>query len=250
MWFKPRCPVDPDHEEWIKYRMLWLEREFLLDRFRRYPVILPTHEYFPEPYTGREEDVPVVLRRVCDYMGVAPERVTLGFYSERGPDLGEGFQLEGRRRGSAGLYRNNGSQEVWLELSLLRDQLALTATLAHEVGHVLLLGDRRISRDEEDHEPLTDLLTVCLGMGLFTANAYLRESRWQGVRYSGWSLSRQGYLSASVYGHALALFAWSRGERRPTWAKHLRPDIHVPFKRGMRYLEAKRRDGSRQNSDR
>jgi hypothetical protein len=236
MWFKPRCPVDPDHQAWIESRMLWTDREFDLDSFRRVSVILPTPEFFPDPFSGSEADVEALLHRVCGYMRVDPSRVSLGFYSERGPDLGEGFRLQGRRKGSAGLYQRGDISKIWIELSKLDDLLALIATLAHELGHVHLLGDGRISRDSEDHEPLTDLLTVCMGMGLITANAYLREKHWQGVRYSGWSLSRQGYLSAPMYGYALALFAEARGERNPAWAQHLRLDIRAPFKQSLRYL--------------
>ena len=39
-----------------------------------------------------------------------------------------------------------------------------------------------------------------------------------------------------MYGYALALFAKARGERKPGWLKHLRPDVRVPCKRGIRYL--------------
>ena len=37
------------------------------------------------------------------------------------------------------------------------------ATIAHELGHVILLGGGRITRDDEHHEDLTDLITVFLG---------------------------------------------------------------------------------------
>jgi hypothetical protein len=37
---------------------------------------------------------------------------------------------------------------------------ALVATIAHELGHVLLLGDGRVATQQQDHEPLIYLLTV------------------------------------------------------------------------------------------
>jgi hypothetical protein len=49
--------------------------------------------------------------------------------------------------------------------------VALVSTLAHELGHVLLLADGRISAQQQDHEPLTDLLTIFFGLGIFSANA-------------------------------------------------------------------------------
>jgi len=52
--------------------------------------------------------------------------------------------------------------------------MGLIGTTAHEVAHVLLLADGRISREEPDMEPFTDLLTVYLGLGIFTANTAFR----------------------------------------------------------------------------
>src|SRR5262249_54398499 len=119
----------------------------------------------------------------------------------------------------------------------LDDPLAMVATMAHELGHVLLLGQGRVSADVEDHEPLTDLLTVFLGLGIFTANSVLREHYWDAGAVSGWSMGRSGYLTMAMYGYALSLFAWMRGEVQPSWAKELRLDVRSAFKEGLRFLE-------------
>jgi hypothetical protein len=50
----------------------------------------------------------------------------------------------------------------------------LVATLAHELGHIILLRPGLIKRTKEDMEPLNDLLTIFLGFGIFTANAAFR----------------------------------------------------------------------------
>jgi len=110
--------------------------------------------------------------------------------------------------------------------------------MAHEVGHILLLADGRIDpTKEEDHEPLTDLLTVFLGMGVITANAVLRETYYSTGAVSSWNMSRRGYLSMAVYGYAHALFARWRGERDPDWARALRPDVRDAFDKAMVYLD-------------
>ncbi len=105
--------------------------------------------------------------------------------------------------------------------------MSLVATIAHELGHVHLLGDGRISADEEDHEPLTDLLTVFLGVGIFPANSVIRDVNWHSGNMEGWSISRQGYLTAPMFAYALALFAYIRGEYKASWSKHLR--LERPF---------------------
>jgi hypothetical protein len=240
VWFQSKCPVNAEEKAWIERRMVWLDEQFGRDRLLRFPVVLPTVEFFPDPYRGTEEDARAVHGRVCGYMGIDPGRVHLGFYSEKEPDLGEGFRREGRRQGTAGLHRGGERPEIWIETSRLDDPAALVATLAHELGHVHLLDDGRLSHDEADHERLTDLLTVYFGFGVLRANAYLREKRTEGLRYTTWSLSRSGYLLAPAYGYALSLFTWARGEPNPPWARELRLDVRQPFSQGLRYLRKTR----------
>jgi hypothetical protein len=247
MWFQRKCPVRAEQKAWIESRMGWLSDQFGRSRMVQSAVILPTVEFFPEPYSGTEDDARLLLGRVCCYMGIDPERIRLGFYSEQGPDLGEQFRPEGYRRGTAGLHFRGEQPAIWIETRQLDNPVPLVATMAHELGHVHLIDDGRISRDVEDHEPLTDLLTVYFGLGIFTANSYLRE-RWKhGLRSSSWSLARVGYLSAPEYGYALSLFAWSRGDQNPAWAMHLRPDIRHPFRQGLRYLLKTRDSAFRPN---
>src|SRR5207244_3098696 len=125
---------------------------------------------------------------------------------------------------------------IWVDVGNLADPLALVATLAHELGHVLLLGQARISTQEEDHEPLTDLLTVFLGLGIFTANSVLQEKYWHAGAVSGWQIGRRGYLHMPEFGYALALFAWAREEADPPWSNELRADVHSAFVAGSRFL--------------
>jgi hypothetical protein len=234
-WFRSRaqCPVDPPTKEWIERRMLWLTEQFGRDRLRATEVILPSSEYFPDPYSGTPEDAQGMLDRVCGFMRIEPGSVLLDFYEDRNP-----VHDEHGRQGTAGLYDEaQGKYRVWVEVSNLDDPLGMVATMAHELGHVLLLGQGRVSADVEDHEPLTDLLTVFLGLGIFTANSVLRENYWHAGAVSGWSMGRSGYLTMPMYGYALSLFAWMRGEAHPSWAKELRLDVRSAFKDGLRFLE-------------
>jgi hypothetical protein len=221
--------------------MGWLAGEFGLETMLRARVIVPTVELFPDPFDGTEAAASVLLRRVCVYMGVDPDRIRLGFYSEELPDLAYPYLREQYWQRTAGLYRRSRRRRrrrdrIWIESSQLQDPISLAATFAHELAHVHLLGDRRLTGEEEDHEPLTDLLTVYLGLGILTANAFLRERREADGHRMRWSLHRVGYLSASLYGYALALFAWVRGERQPSWTGELRLDVRTPFEQGLRFL--------------
>lgn len=234
-WFRsqPVCPVGADTRTWIDNRWKWLENQFGRRRLRNLTVVLPRPEFFPEPYYGEEEDVRRMLDRVCQYMGLDPATIELSLYDER-----ESVHLEGWRSGTAGLYEpEDGRYRIWVEASGLDDPAGVVATLAHELGHVHLLGHGRISAEAEDHEPLTDLLTVFLGLGVFTANAVIRESTWRAGATSGWKIGRQGYLGMPVFGYALARFARARGEDGSAWSRELRLDVGTPFKQAMRFLE-------------
>src|SRR5262249_26780470 len=89
---------------------------------------------------------------------------------------------------------------------------------------------------EEDHEQLTDLVPVFLGLGLFAANAPVRDRSYTENNWHYFKIDKQGYLPSRMLGYALALFAYVRGEAKPAWARYLRPDAAQPLKRGLRYL--------------
>jgi hypothetical protein len=229
----PKCPVDPKVAAWIEWRMKWLADQFGMGTLRDALVILPRAKYFPDAYDGSDESIQNLLARVCGYMGVSAETVRFSLYEERAP-----IETEGLVQGTAGLYtEENGAFRIWLEAKNLDDPLALVATMAHELGHVLLLGHGRISSDEADHEPLTDLLTVFLGLGVITANSVIRESSWSAGAWSGWSVGRRGYLTMQMYGYALAVFAHLRDETEPEWAIHLRADVRSAFRLGRNWIQ-------------
>jgi tetratricopeptide (TPR) repeat protein len=236
-WFRrAECPISPEDERWIDHRMAWLVEQFGKARLHETQVILPTPEFFPEPFDGTEEDALVLLHRVCTYMGIDPDRVELQLYSEgqretRGPHV---VDLES---GTAGLYEERDqSIVVWLETRQLEDPARVVATLAHELAHVHLLGDRRVSREAVDMEPLTDLATVFLGMGVFTANTILNEAHWHSGQLSYWQMGRHGYLTAPLLGYALALWADYRDDLKTRWARRLRLDVREPFQQALRYF--------------
>jgi hypothetical protein len=202
-------------------------------------VILPRPEFFPDPYHETESDARRILDRVCGYMRLDPTTIRMSLYDESDPNAGNPIFSGQRQQGTAGLYQPEGRYyRIWIEVSNLHDPLALIATMTHELGHIHLLGHGRIQSDADDHEPLTDLLTVFLGLGVFTANSVIREHSWFEGGYSGWSISRRGYLGMAAYGYAFAKFARCRSETWPDWADELRPDVHSAFKQAMRFLHA------------
>jgi hypothetical protein len=79
---------------------------------------------------------------------------------------------------------------------------------------------------------LGDLAAVYVGAGVFVANASIQERNWSTAHESG-------HMTLAMYGHALALFAEDRGEEKPAWANHLRPDVRKEFVASRRYLKSR-----------
>ena len=246
-WFTPKCPVCDEEKEWLEKAGAWLVKEFNIE-IDNITVILPTPEFFPDRYRGEEEDVRTLLGRVCSYMGVNVDRLSLDLFSDKEKEMRNHLpSFESSHRSAAGLYRE-GEDLIKISLSSdhLRDPMTLVAVIAHELGHVLLLADKKIARDRKDHEHLTDLLTVLLGLGIFTANSAFQFTQWSGGFKQGWQTQRLGYLTEPMFGYALALFAFTRRERKPNWSKYLEGNVKHHFKSGLNYLQGSK--GARHGS--
>lgn len=234
---KPKCPVDPVIKGWMEYRLNWLADRFGHDRLFEMQVVTPTNDFFPFALDGSEEAAEQTFGLVRRYMGIEPKQVHFEIYDEENPpDLGVPHEYETDR--TAGFYEDSIYKRVGVERSQLRDPTSFIATLAHELGHVHLLGSGLLDHAEEDHEPLTDLITVYFGMGIFGANAALHERQWQQGLWHGHSSRKMGYLDFPKWGYAHALIAHARAEDKPAWAKHLRPDVRKFFNDGLKYLKA------------
>jgi hypothetical protein len=223
--FAPKCPVDLWEKTWTEYRFHWLTEQFGLERLRRTKVILPTEEFFPEPFEGSVEDAGRLCARLCEYMEINPARLRI----EVVPDE--------QMPGAVGRYIPGEPTLIRVVESALADEQRLAAVLAHELAHEALLGGGKLSAEEEDHELVTDLATVFLGVGLFGANVTVTEQHHQDGQWYWWFMQQQGYLNSLILGYGLALFAWMRGEEQPAWIRHLRLDAASTMKNGLRYLQ-------------
>jgi hypothetical protein len=225
-WFKPRPkpPVDTWYKAWTETRMLWLADQFGCDRMLKARVLRPVEEDFPGPYRGTDDDARGLMECLCDVMGVDPHRVEL--------EIVEDQQIPG----AAGHYDalESGRSIIRIARSRLAEFQGLVATLAHELAHELLLGRGLLTAEVDDHELITDLLPVFLGLGIFTANATIFDhAKHRGNR----QIRQHGYLPSHVLGYALALFAHVRGEGEPEWCEYLRLDAATALRAGLKYLE-------------
>ncbi|MDR3458264.1 MAG: hypothetical protein P4N60_12515 [Verrucomicrobiae bacterium] len=241
-WGNPKLPLKDDQQAWIEGSFQWLLTEFGEEYFLRRRTILPEPSFFPDKYKGTEECVLKLAERICAYMDVSPACVEVDFFTDR-DNTAEKHRLGGEEShsGAAGLYATKTSNEprkkIFINISQFKKPTSLVATIAHELGHVILLGGGKISREDESHEYLTDLITVFLGLGIFTANSAFQFSQWQDHSHQGWSASRLGYMSEEMFAYSLAVYAWMRGETNPKWSGHLALNVGHYFKQSLKYLE-------------
>ena len=246
--FAPKLPVTESEREWVDEGFNRLERMLGRRRMLDATVVLPDAEHFPDAYDKTPEAVEKLFHRVCTFMRVDHRSVELQIFREEGRELRDLLPYwSGKSDGCAGVYLHKPAPDeqadehekrmvIGVRSTQVEDPLALVATIAHELGHVILLGGGLLSHDTPDHEPMTDLLTVFLGFGIFSANSAARFRQYQDEMRYGWSMERLGYLPQEVYGYALAKFVAERGESKPRWTKYLCTNVLAYYKRSSAWL--------------
>ena len=245
----PELPISEDERQWVNEGFMRLERLLGRRRMLEAKIVEPTAEDFPDPYDRSPEAVEKLFSRVCTYMRVDRDGVELEIFQDETEELMEilpHWHGDGGTR-AAGFYLHASERErkddggpgrmvVAIRSTSRKDPMSLVATVAHELGHVILLGGKLMDPKPPDHEPMTDLLTIFLGLGIFTANSACRFKQHQDDRRIGWSMRRLGYLTERMFGYALAKFAIERDDHKANWARHLTPNVRSDFKRSKQWL--------------
>jgi hypothetical protein len=236
---KAKLPVTPDQQTWVDWSFTRLAETLGAERLHTAVVMLPTPHHFPDPYDGSEAALQRMFERVAHAMDVNPASVRLTVFDNAG-HISENLMPfgAGQASGPGGFYKQDdaGRTEISISAEKLKDPAALVAVLAHELGHVILLRPGLVDRNAFDMEPLNDLLTVFLGLGVFTANASFRFRQFTDNGKQGWSAQRLGYLSEELFAYALARFAYERHEQNPAWSTQVAPNLRGYFKRSLRWL--------------
>jgi len=222
---------------------MWLRQRSGKAPLERDPLT-PASQLLPTDWDGSYESAGDLFERLCHYMLVDPARVKLGYYSGDIPLDGMGIPYEHSYAGPAGLFSQgrDGRMQIAVDDAGLNHPPTLVATMCHELAHVHLHAAKQVpAESEEEEECLTDLLTVYMGAGIFTANAAFRFDKWgEASTGHGWRASRQGYLSETLLAYSLACYGWLRGETSPAWGKHLQGNVLYYFEDSVHFLRETR----------
>ena len=235
-WFKPTCPLDLAAKQWVESRLQWLSGQFGRDVFVRRAVIQPTDEFFPDSMDGTKKSIRKLLDRVCEYMDVDPRQVDLTLFTNRHELWLVNDDGKYLPTGAAGLYDSQfGRTKIHIETSELSDLVGLVGTMAHELAHLRLMGENRVTGNEFDNELLTDLTAVFFGFGIFLGNS---PRNWdsQYKTWPGTKLKRPEYMTLPMFAYSIAHASWLRGQSKPEWYQYLSHDMKPCFKQAVRYL--------------
>ena len=235
--FQPECPVDQAAKRWIEVRLQWLARQFGLGVFTDNAVVLPTREFFPFAVRGNEESVRNLLNKVCVYMNADSTLIDLELFQNQSALwlVNEGGNY--LPTGAAGTFhQQHGRTVIRVEATELENLSDLVGTIAHELAHLRLMGENRMTGREFDNELVTDFTVVFHCLCIFVGNS---PRNWdsQYTTWPGSDLRCPEYMTLPMFGYALAHAAWHRREQKPAWAKFLSYELRGCFKQGLRYLE-------------
>lgn len=181
------------------------------------PMVLPSGDFFPDPFSGDVPSVVRLLRRMQSHAGMADIPIEIGVVDP------EGTREEACGSGACGsCAAPNVAPEIaaarlvdlgdgWrinIAPTEVHSPVALTAALARALGHVFLLEETNAERPiEEPLEVTVELTTVALGLGtLLLAGSYLYQKSCGGPNVACLTALSVGELSV-----AFALFAKSAG---------------------------------------
>lgn len=236
LFSRSSLPISKEEQFWIDDSLIWLIKEFSADPLLKQPVLTPACAPYVDRLNSGSDIGEALLKLVCDRMGVDNADITLVPMEEEETHFdfaGAGFQSSS---GASGLFQFAGENlfRISYDTRLIRTPDLLLAVLAHEVGHVILLRDGKMTGREDDHELMTDLAALYHGFGIFSANTMLLEEH----NSSGWKSKRSGYLSMPMYSYALAVLTWLKdGPALPDWNRYLRLNARTWFKKSLKYLD-------------
>lgn len=233
---KPKCPVTPEDREWIDHKLDWIDQHIV--QLQQQPTILPTKEFFDLEFTGTEEDADFILLQLGKYFKVDTSRIILDFYIQKAQGSEKGMMIKNEDGGAAGLYiQQKGKFQIMIEMQQLNNPASLIATIAHELSHYVLIGQKGIYLPGEENEWLTDLLAIAYGFGVFLGNTKFTFQQWQsGDGWGGWSSSATGYLPQQVIAYALASIEFRKGNESPMWINFLKDSFKSDFRKSMLFL--------------
>jgi len=230
-------PIDEEDIKWIIYSFKWINSKFPNRLIHNKNIITP--EYFKKNITSKlnKKEAKSLAQEIASIMDIDKRKINIDFYKQRQVETFDEIEIRQFEdvENSTGKYfgkDKKGNYQISLEEGLLTRPTNLIATIAHELAHVKLLGEKRIV---ENDEYLTDLIPIVYGLGIFGANSIFNVD----TNNYYWSMDRQGYLDEKTYAFALAWYSSLKKEDNPKWKEDLKPTVLDEFEKSIIYIQNK-----------
>jgi hypothetical protein len=240
--FRPKVPIDGDELEWLIACYAWMAREFGgIARLLGTALVLPSTEFFPpSDLTGHPRALELfgqvkalcgMAEWQCDLVAGAADRE-----SSVGPAQLLRHHAKPQPAGTFGYHA--GRYFVTYNPSTLKEPQAFVAMLSHELGHYLIhSAQSRPPGGAELEEHATDLASIFLGFGIFSANSAKNFRQHQDFEVQGWQMQSLGYLSELARVTALALFVCLARSDAKAAEAGLKDYLRGPFRKALSAID-------------
>jgi hypothetical protein len=243
--FNPKPPIDEASIHWIKDSYRYFGSKLGNEKVTKIRMVLPVKEDIPGNFDGSFEETEITVKKICEMLEVDYNRIELTGFKDHREEIENRLSSimpvwSGGGPSAAGYYsetENNDKVVISIKKKQFTNPMSLVATVAHEICHYIMLKQWQFPRDREDMEPMTDLLTIFLGFGIFTANSSFHFEQFQEVDKQGWRGETQGYLLEEAIGYALAEWAFLKKDTGKDWQKYLCTNGKAFFKQSMKYIQ-------------
>jgi len=201
--YKPT--VFPEDKEWIENNINTFIQWFGIERLKKQPFILPTQENFPYDNLNDNSQFQKLFEQLCDSYELNPDDILVKIFDDLKSKQWSTWVINENSNEPVGyFYQSYSSEEkrftIQIAKSNFNDSTQLVTVLSHELAHVKVIGDDFIRSDDPNLEPLTDLVNIFFGFGIFIANSCQKMDTD--------SISRIGYLPNEIISYTIALISY------------------------------------------
>ncbi|MES0883154.1 hypothetical protein [Roseibium sp. SCP14] len=228
--------VDEEQAGWIVEQSAWLDKHIGFPN-NPVPLITPTEHFFSLPPATGHERALHIFNEVKQLMGLQAWPCDLEAQDEDiDPRVNDMMIVQNAPQAPLGTFGVGAPEQQRIIITYSPNSLenphSLIATFAHELSHYLLACcDQPRLYDEDQEEPLTDLLAIKCGFGLFLANSSFTFSQYSDGIAQGWRTSAQGYLTEREILFALMLFMRQNGHELDAAKPFLKAHLYGVLKK-------------------
>jgi hypothetical protein len=240
---KPQPIVDSEKSEWLFDCFGWLIRNCGgIDELKKSVLVQPTDEFFPQRGARNHDFARAVFRQTKAHARMTDWRCRLVAQEPRPNKIvSPGIAIQSTSQPAAGTFSILKKRaEISYDPDLLSEPMSLVATFAHELAHYRISAVRIPPPGGIGNlEYATDVASIFLGFGIFSANSASNFHQFSGGGTQGWRMRRMGYLSETEVLYVLAIYCAVLRVSHDAVIPHLKPPLRRAYMRALKDVNSK-----------